>query len=755
MDKSFVTVNEEAIHIANDGEEKTFPDPSKSTNTDLKGGVVLLFSLQCQGARWQGIISYQGRENVHVSFAGFPPVRKGQWIKIRPEGTISPSQEWVGQIVALQTLSKGSPWQGSTTVILEFPEGASARDRGPFLPCLTDVFSHQCGLRGDVALEWEAQDFAALPHARQIPRNGLCINTQAFALSKSNGQIIRGFHDFPTGIDVTQLPLALLVPGYGETKQDLVTLAYYFATNGFHVIRYDHTNHVGESDGNHFDVTLSSMMEDFQTITGFAQQTWPISRRVGVASSVATRVVLKAEAESPALAFLICMVGIVNLRGSITRIHQEDLFEAAGKNALPASANILGFNVGRQFIHDAVANNFSTRESTERDIQRLSTPVSWIAAGQDAWVSQQDLRRIKKVLGLKLREWVVVPGALHRLQENPRMARTTYIQLITCCQNHLENHAKSRVVYAPNQKELGRQKRKEKGLPRHQDPTKVRPEFWKEYLERFQDVQQCADYVTLLDHVFHALGPMTTGQSLLDVGCGNGNAGTYFLQNIGLTHGMRSGTSSKPTRYVGIDLVNEALERAKAHMTEEYQSLCQEGSFFSPFMHLSWLQHDLNLPLPFADNRFDRIISNLVLGYIKNPHTVLQDLYRILAPGGRMVLSNLKPDGDFSGIYQSLLEGATKPEHYEQARGLLNNYGKIRQAEKEGQFYFYDQRAWKMVLKKLNGAVTNVFSTFSQQGVLIVVDKPVVVSHIPTTPVHRSPSDVALPQSQSLFNHAA
>ncbi|MCA9477511.1 MAG: methyltransferase domain-containing protein, partial [Nitrospira sp.] len=49
---------------------------------------------------------------------------------------------------------------------------------------------------------------------------------------------------------------------------------------------------------------------------------------------------------------------------------------------------------------------------------------------------------------------------------------------------------------------------------------------------------------------------------------------------------------------------------------------------------------------------FDRILSNLVLGYIKKPEAALQELYRVLAPGGRMVISNLKPDGDFSGIYQ-------------------------------------------------------------------------------------------------------
>jgi hypothetical protein len=56
-----------------------------------------------------------------------------------------------------------------------------------------------------------------------------------------------------------------------------------------------------------------------------------------------------------------------------------------------------------------------------------------------------------------------------------------------------------------------------------------------------------------------------------------------------------------------------------------------------------------------------------------------------------MVLSNLKPNGDFSGIYQNLVESAGQPEQREEARRLLHNYGKIRQAEKEDQFRFFDK----------------------------------------------------------------
>ena len=121
----------------------------------------------------------------------------------------------------------------------------------------------------------------------------------------------------------------------------------------------------------------------------------------------------------------------------------------------------------------------------------------------------------------------------------------------------------------------------------------------------------------------------------------------------------QSGLSSEhPIRYVGIDVIHEALGRAQFQMTRAYHSLQMTWPAWFPSVQMSWLQVDLQHSLPFADNQFDRIVSNLVLGYLNDPQVVLRELFRVLAPGGRMVISNLKPNGDFSGIYQNLVRHA-------------------------------------------------------------------------------------------------
>jgi ubiquinone/menaquinone biosynthesis C-methylase UbiE len=146
---------------------------------------------------------------------------------------------------------------------------------------------------------------------------------------------------------------------------------------------------------------------------------------------------------------------------------------------------------------------------------------------------------------------------------------------------------------------------------------------------------------------------------------------------------------------------------------------------------MSWAHVDLSHPLPFPDNQFDRIVSNLVLGYVRDPRAALKELYRVLASGGRMVISNLKPNGDFSGIYQSLVSSAALPQQREEARNLLNNYGKIRQAEKEGQFCFFDRTQWESIVASLGCANAEVYPTFAGQAYLIVLVKPAVCARVP------------------------
>lgn len=713
---------------------------------DLSGVQALLplpFSLQCLGGTWDGyLIGWQG-DVVQLRVTGFPPIELSQIIQLQygVSGQEYPLEKFQGVIKAINVESGVTAWEGTTDILLHCSTEKGGTGSGsPFTRVLPPVggglmvCGHvlECSFNSSWKIQKSEPSDSALEHSLHEREEGIKdesftsqktgVQSSRLTIEKGNGQRISAYHDQSIAGHSTGRPVVVIAPGYGETKRDYLTLAYYFASNGFHVVRYDHTNHVGESDGHHYQVSLSSMKDDFQSVTRFVGATWPHSRIIGVASSLASRVALKSEAECPSLSLLIMLMGIVNVQRSAATVHQEDLFAGYGHAQCPDSANFLGFNVGNQFLGDAIANNFVTLAHTLIDAESLTSPVIVVSAGKDAWVAPDDLQAFRKALGRRLENWIVVPEALHRLQENPKIARETYRKLMALCHEHVTQNPSPDVIHNPNRLDLGRQNRREKISQQQQAETDVGAGFWQDYLGHFQSVAKCRDYVKLLDHVFHALGPITPGQQILDAGCGNGNAGLYFLN--GLSSSTPDGVPcvEESIQYVGIDVVPDALKRANKAMVSATTYHARTSP--PPVVTKSWAQVDLGQPLPFPDNRFDRIVSNLVIGYVHNPGAALRELYRVLAPGGRMVISNLKPNGDFSGIYQSLVSHAALPQQREEARDLLNNYGKIRQAEKEGQFYFFDRTQWESMVATLGCTNAGVYATFAGQAYLVALDKP-------------------------------
>ncbi len=100
-------------------------------------------------------------------------------------------------------------------------------------------------------------------------------------------------------------------------------------------------------------------------------------------------------------------------------------------------------------------------------------------------------------------------------------------------------------------------------------------------------------------------------KTILELGCGDGQSVEYILKN-------------KPKQYVGIDISEEAIKKSK----EKYQS---------ELVH--FIQGDISKKLPFADNSFDEVISIYGLGWSENIEFTVQEIYRVLKPGGKITFS--------------------------------------------------------------------------------------------------------------------
>jgi ubiquinone/menaquinone biosynthesis C-methylase UbiE len=97
--------------------------------------------------------------------------------------------------------------------------------------------------------------------------------------------------------------------------------------------------------------------------------------------------------------------------------------------------------------------------------------------------------------------------------------------------------------------------------------------------------------------------------AVLDLGCGTGD----LLRTLGTVLG-------EEVCCVGVDLSREMLAVAQTKIAD-----CQATSV---------IQTDVTQPLPFADDSFDLVASLNLLQEVSAPTLVLEEVYRILKPGG-------------------------------------------------------------------------------------------------------------------------
>jgi SAM-dependent methyltransferase len=113
------------------------------------------------------------------------------------------------------------------------------------------------------------------------------------------------------------------------------------------------------------------------------------------------------------------------------------------------------------------------------------------------------------------------------------------------------------------------------------------------------------------------------GETVLDIGSGGG------IDTILTAH--RVGPDGKA---IGLDLVEQMLERARGHATEAGVDGWTE-----------FLEGEMeDIPLP--DGSVDVVISNGVLNLSARKSRALAEIFRVLGPGGRISLADLTVEGE-------------------------------------------------------------------------------------------------------------
>lgn len=570
-------------------------------------------------------------------------------------------------------------------------------------------------------------------HLLKALRKQPSINSDPLSFLNQLGKRISAFYDHLDGSNSLK-GIIIVMPPYGNTKTSVLPLAYYLALNGFGVLRYDHTNHVGESEGEIFFTTVGQMADDLCSVLDFAERHFLISSFGVVASSLSARAALKTVGGDKRVKFFTNLIGIVNIQGSIYAIYLEDGVEEVLNGISLGIRDLVGFQVDADnFVGDAIQRRLHTLETTLEDAKKLSTRTLFFAADKDPWVSVSDVRLVFDQIPVPQKEFHVLSNTRHQLYENLASADFACRRIVACAEKYLVGEEpKCETILTPQPYAIVRRYRDEqerlkasKGLISVEDERK----FWKKYLEKYAYIVNLQDYWNLLDFLDQLLGDWRKGEKILDAGCGIGNFGTFVLVRR-LYRVMQDGTITSQklplAEYLGIDFVEQAVQQSAAthaSVQKEFKGKLGLASNGPDIVGYSYLLLDLNQPLPFKQSFFDKICCNLVLSYLSDPLLTLKELFRVLKKGGRIVVTSLKPYADLSQIYRDFIQGHRTPEELEQARLVLSNVGMIKQKEAEGYYRFFSESELQDLLAEAEAKNVEVFRSLGDQANVAVADK--------------------------------
>lgn len=522
-------------------------------------------------------------------------------------------------------------------------------------------------------------------------------------------------------------PWAVVAPKFGETKKNSLQLAYFLAANGMNVLRIDHTNHVGESAGDQTFFTLSGGASDLLGCGDYLQNTYGVRAYTLVANSLSARTALRAASLDARVGHLVALVGVVNLQHTLAAVYRDDLVGGHIAGRRWGIGDMLGVEMDYDgFLRTAVQDQMHDLQSTRDDLAKTTAAITFFSGERDAWVALAEVDEVLR--GRANARLVPIPGAMHELRENPAVAEKAFRDVVQACVSHASGGAQVQLV-APDKRELMRQNRAEREKLRSAaGDSQQERDFWAKYLEKYRLMQQVDDYQNYVSLVGRLLGEIRPADILLDAGCGNGLFGMWVLRTLL----DRARVAEIPPVYVALDLTVEGLRDALAMhsaYTFQHQAARRAGDFVSLLYGQTnldtWGMPSAEAPdtLAFADGCFDKICCSLVLSYLNRPEGVLAEMHRLLRPGGKIVVSSMKPFCDLSEIYRDFMDQQLNERELESGRDLLRAAGKIRLKEEQGFYTFYAGEELAAMLAAAGFKHCAAHRSLGDQAAVVVAEK--------------------------------
>lgn len=527
-------------------------------------------------------------------------------------------------------------------------------------------------------------------------------------------------------------PIVVIVPGFGQTQTDYLPLSFFLAANRFRVLRYDHTNHVGQSDGDVLQITLRSMQVDLQNVLEFAHTTWPTAPLSILSEDIAARVALKVLAQSRITGHLLLLNPVLDVQTALSHTFRHDVVTDHQHGLRRGVANLWGLNVNLdQFVSDAIAGEYAGLATTTTDLAALATPAIILTSPRRHRPVEHTFGPLDQALRALGTTPIVVP-----LQADVSCESRAYDERHTaafhaiCRQISIAVAADrpSTEMREPTARDIHHQRQleHERLRIRHHVSQATRDALWVARLAQLPQLENLSDYWALENDLYRRLLPLEPGMTVLDIGCGQGNLARVILTNQAYRLIHQGGPPAGPLHYIGLGQSHESLKIAERCVQTTIRDLTTTFSATASPTHLldtSWLWSAWDSPLPFLEQSIGRILYHLSLAFAPSPLNCLKQALRALRQEGKMVVTCFQPHTDLSTLFRRHLLAAGQDEFNAPDQIVLHYLGRLREAIRHGLLHSYERNELARLLVHAGARPLLIAPTLDGQLLLAIAQK--------------------------------
>lgn len=525
-------------------------------------------------------------------------------------------------------------------------------------------------------------------------------------------------------------PIVVIVPGYGRTHPDYLPLACYLAANSFRVLRYDHTNHVGLSDGEIVDISLGHMQTDLQSLLLFATTTWPTADITLVAEDVAARIALKTMALSCTADHLLLVDPVLDIRAALFSAYGRDVVDDFQHGLRRGVTNLWGLNVDLDsFISDTIVGQYIDWNTTAADFTIVSptpiivtTPERFRTAYQPSGSTDTHFT-VTTLPVVALSGPIAGQSAYDDYHHN-----TAFHSIVRQISANIEERPQHSLMHTALRYNLAHRLLTEKERIRicHHISHADRDTLYTAYLTHLPQLQQMTGYEMVQAEFYQHLSPIAPGMTILDVGCEQSNFSKMLVSNHAYTATYRNWATDNPIHYIGLsqsqDVLATTQQQVDAFHNQLFASVSLDPSATHP-LRTTWLVNDWGTSLPFEDHSIDRILFQLSLPFTRSPLQCLREAVRILRRDGMIVMISFRPHTDLTALIRHQIQAAKQDVVNPHTQSVLLFLGRLHEAIRHGILHSYEPEDLHDLCVQAGGSPLRILSVLENQLLLAIIRK--------------------------------